>query len=189
MNTTTLRRKRVVLPTLAVLAAVGIGGTVWTATANESGVDGAERDRVGAAATEAVGGTVVDVETSDDRGETYEVEVRLDDGSEVDLALDEGLAVVAEERDGDDGDDHQDTNGRDTDRDTDDRPVAEADRTAAEKAALGAVEGATVLDVEASDDRGAAWEVEVRDADGAEWDVVLDADFGVLRTDADGTDD
>ena len=186
MNIPTLRRKRIVLPTLAALAAVGIGGTVWTATANETGVDGAERDRVGAAATEAVGGTVVDVETSDDPGETYEVEVRLDDGSEVDVALDQDLAVVAEERD---GDDDQDTTDRDTDRDADDRPVAEADRTAAEKAALGAVEGATVLDVEASDDRGAAWEVEVRDADGAEWDVVLDADFAVLRTDADDTDD
>jgi len=181
MNITTLRRKRIVLPTLAVLAAVGIGGTVWTATANETGVDGAERDRVGAAATEAVGGTVVDVETSDDPGETYEVEVRLDDGSEVDVALDEDLAVLAEERD---TDDDQDTD----DQDADDRPVAEADRTAAEEAALGAVEGATVLDVEASDDRGAAWEVEVRDADGAEWDVVLDADFAVLRTDADDTD-
>ncbi|MQW77508.1 hypothetical protein GHK92_16670 [Nocardioides sp. dk4132] len=181
MNITTLRRKRIVLPTLAVLAAVGIGGTVWTATASETGVDGAERDRVGAAATEAVGGTVVDVETSDDRGETYEVEVRLDDGSEVDLALDEDLAVVAEERDGDDQDGD--------DQDADDRPVGDAEWSAAEKAALGAVEGGTVLDVEASDEPGAAWEVEVRDADRAEWDVVLDADFAVLRTDADGTDD
>ena len=178
MNTSTLRRKRVVLPTLAVLAAVGIGGTVWTATANDTTVEGAERDRVGAAASEAVGGSVVDVETSDDPGEAYEVEVRLEDGTEVDVALDQDLAVVAEERDGDDSD------ARD-DRDADDRPVAAADRAAAEEAVLAEFAGGTVLDVEASDDRGEAWEVEVRDADGAEWDVVLDADFSVLRTDAD----
>ncbi|NPC97093.1 PepSY domain-containing protein [Nocardioides sp. zg-DK7169] len=176
MNTATLRSKRVVLPTLAALAALGIGGTVWTATANDTGVDGAERDRVGAAATKAVGGgTVVDVETSDDRGEAYEVEVRLDDGTEVDVALDEDLAVVQEERD--DADDEG--------RDADDRPVSDADWAAAEKAALGAFEGGTVLDVETSDEPGAAWEVEVRDADRAEWDVVLDADLTVLRKNAD----
>ncbi|WP_122819016.1 PepSY domain-containing protein [Nocardioides pantholopis] len=184
MNRPTLRSKRVVLPAIAAVAVLGIGGTVWTATADDGGerVGGAERDRIGAAATEAVGGTVVDVETSDDRGEAYEVEVRLEDGSEVDVALDEDLTVVREETDGPDGEDEDGD-------ETDDRPVTDAERGAAEEAALGAVEGGTVLDVEVSDDAGAAFEVEVVDAEQAEWDVVLDADYAVLRTDPDDTDD
>ena len=80
MNITQLRRKRVILPTHRAVAVLGVGGTVWTASANDD-VQGSERDRVGAAAVEAAGGgTAVDVEASDDRGEAYEVEVRMDDG-------------------------------------------------------------------------------------------------------------
>ena len=67
MNTTKLRRKRIILPTIAAVAVLGVGGVVWAATANDD-LQGSERDRVGAAAVEAAGGgTVVDVEASDDR--------------------------------------------------------------------------------------------------------------------------
>lgn len=199
MNTAKLRTKRVLVPAVpavAVVAVLGVGGTVWTATANDD-VRGGDRDRVSAAAVEAVGGgEAVDVEKSGDPGEAYEVEVRLEDGSEVDVALDDALEVVSEDRDDaddaddaddvDDVDDVDETDDRDdvdgTDgSDADDRALGTAERRAAEKAALAAVGGGTVLDVDAGDDRGEAYEVEVRDTDGTEWDVELDADHQVLR--------
>lgn len=178
MNTSKLRSKRVLVPAIATVAVLGVGGTVWATTASaDDTVRGDERDRVAAAAVEAAGGgEAVDVETSDDPGEAYEVEVRLPDGAEVDVALDADLAVVAQERD-DRDDDQDDDRG---DRDADDRVLSDQERTAAEKAALAAVGGGTVLDVEVSDDRGVAYEMEVRDADGTEWDVDLDADMQVV---------
>ena len=172
MNTTKLRSKRVILPTAAAVVALGIGGVVWTSGANAN-VQGSERDRIASAATQAVGGTAVDVETSDDRGEAYEVEVRLDDGTEVDVSLDKDLTVVSKE-----------TEGRDDSSDAsedDDRALSATERASAEKAALNAVNnGGTVTEVEASDDGGEAYEVEVRLGDGTEWDVELDANFKVL---------
>ena len=193
MNTSKLRSKRVVLSSAAAVAVLGIGGVAWGATANAD-VTGSERDRVGAAATEAVsGGTAVDVESSDDPGEAYEVEVRMDDGTEVDVALDDNLDVVAQERDGDDDrDDARDDDGdddRDDDRndtpDADDRVLSDSERTAAEDAALDAVGGGTVTEVQTSDDPGKAYEVDVRDSDNVEWDVELDANFEVLRKNRD----
>lgn len=177
MNTSVLRRKRVVLPALATVAVLAVGGTVWAASADD--VSGDERDRVAAAATGAAGGgEAVEVERSDDRGEAYEVEVRFADGTEVDVTLDDDLGVIATERDDDRDDDRYDDD-RD-DRDADDRVLDASERTSAEQAALAAVGGGTVLDVEASDDRGVAYEVEVRDGKGVEWDVDLGADFSVV---------
>ncbi|GIM88955.1 PepSY domain-containing protein [Paractinoplanes toevensis] len=71
------------------------------------------------------------------------------------------------------------------DADTADRALPAAERASAEQAALGAVSGGTVIDVEAGDDGDAAYEVEVRAADNTEWDVDLDAGFQVLRKTAD----
>jgi len=173
-----LHRKRVVLPTVATVAVLSIGGTMWTAAANDD-VQGGERDRVGAAAVEAAGGgTVVDVEASDDRGEAYEVEVRMDDGTEVDVTLDQDLNPVSQ-----DADDRDDRDRDDNDADGDDgldRAVSAEERQSAEQAALDAVGGGTVEQVEASDDSREAYEVEVRMDDGTEWDVELDADYDVL---------
>jgi uncharacterized membrane protein YkoI len=181
MNIRKLHRKRVVLPTVATVAVLSIGGTMWTAAANDD-VQGGERDRVGAAAVEAAGGgTVVDVEASDDRGEAYEVEVRMDDGTEVDVTLDQDLNPVSQ--DADDRDDRdRDDNDADGDDglDADDRAVSAEERQSAEQAALDAVGGGTVEQVEASDDSREAYEVEVRMDDGTEWDVELDADYDVL---------
>jgi uncharacterized membrane protein YkoI len=181
MNIRKLHRKRVVLPTVATVAVLSIGGTMWTAAANDD-VQGGERDRVGAAAVEAAGGgTVVDVEASDDRGEAYEVEVRMDDGTEVDVTLDQDLNPVSQ--DADDRDDRdRDDNDADGDDglDADDRAVSAEERQSAELGALDAVGGGTVEQVEASDDSREAYEVEVRMDDGTEWDVELDADYDVL---------
>ena len=141
-----------------------------------------------AAATEAVGGgTAVQVETSDDPGEAYDVEVRMDDGREVDVALDEKLTVVG--RDVDDRDDVISESGsgddRDGGRDADDRVVGASERASAERAALDAVGGGTVMQVQVGDDRGEAYEVEVRDSGNTTWDIELDSDYQVLSKIAD----
>ncbi|HWJ09817.1 MAG TPA: PepSY domain-containing protein [Nocardioides sp.] len=186
MNTSILRRKRVVLPALATVAVLAVGGTVWAASADD--VRGDERDRVAAAATKAAGGgEAVEVEKADDPGEAYEVEVRLADGSEVDVTLDADLGVLTTDRDDtdDDLDDDLDDD-RDDDRDASDRPDADdralgtTERTSAEQAALAAVGSGTVVDVDPSDDPGVAYEVEVRDREGVEWDVDLAGDLTVV---------
>ena len=183
MNTTKLRSKRVILPTIAAVAALGIGGVVWASAANAD-LEGSERDRVSSAAVDAVGGgTVVDAEASDDRGEAYEVEVRKDDGSEVDVTLDKDLNVVKEADNLDEVNDREEADDQGEVNDTpdaDDRALFPTERASSEKAATTALGGGTVIDVDASDDRGQAYEVEVRKADNTEWKVDLDADFKVL---------
>lgn len=174
MNTSILRRKRVVLPAVAAVGLLAVGGTFWAASADD--VPPAERDRVSAAAVEAAGGgTAVEVETGDDRGEAYEVEVRRADGTEVDISLDRDLDVVGSDRDDD----------REDGPDADDRVLTATERRAAGRAALNAVGSGTVIDVEAGDERGVAYEVEVVDAAGVEWDVELAADFAVVDRRAD----
>ena len=59
--------------------------------------------------------------------------------------------------------------------------LSTSERAAAGKAATDAVGGGTVTDVEASDDRGVAYEVEVQLPDGTEWDVDLDSAFAVVH--------
>lgn len=177
-----LRRKRVLLPTIAAVAVLGVGGTMWSATASDD-VRGAERDRVAQAAVAAVGGTATEVETSDDLGGAYEVEVRTDSGTEVDVVLDRDLTVVSQDAEG--SDDPSEERGDDDaaeERGDDGRVLSASERRSAEQAARSAVRGGTVLEVEAADDQGQAYEVEVRGADGTEWDVDLDADFQVLAT-------
>jgi uncharacterized membrane protein YkoI len=174
MNPAKLRTKRVILPAIAAVAALGIGGVVWASTASAD-LGGGERNRVSTAATEAVGGgKVVEAESSDDPGEAYELEVRKTDGTEVDVTLDKDLNVL-----------RQDTDDEVSDNDADDRALSSTERGSAEKAAQSAVGGGTVVDVEASDHHGEAYEVEVRTSNGAEWDVTLDSEFKVLHKVAD----
>jgi uncharacterized membrane protein YkoI len=179
MNTIKLRSKRVTFPAIAAIVAVLIGGAVWISAASAD-VQGSERERVASAATEAVGGTAIEVETSDDRGEAYEVEVRKEDGTEVEVSLDKDLAVVRRDAEDRDDQDDSDRDDRDEAPETDDRALNATERASAEEAALNAVAGGTVTEVDASDDQGVAYEVEVRDGGNREWDVDLDADFTVV---------
>ncbi|HWS34705.1 MAG TPA: hypothetical protein VN408_18435 [Actinoplanes sp.] len=181
MNTAKLRSKRVLVAGVALAAALGTGGALFATAAQADEVTGNDRERVGNAATQAVPGTVLDVETSDDKGEAFEVDVRKADGGEVSVHLDKDLKVVSQEPDDDDND--ADDNGT---PDADDRVLTAAERTSAEKAALDAVgAGSTLLDLEASDDKGVAYEAEVRDQAGQEWDVDLDSAFTVVTKTAD----
>ena len=85
--------------------------------------------------------------------------------------------------DGDDRDDdlRDDRDDSDDVRDADDRALTASERSRAERAALAEVGGGTVTELEASDDRGEAYEVEVRGTDGRFWDLELDSDFQVVR--------
>ena len=65
-----------------------------------------------------------------------------------------------------------------------DQQLTGEDRKRAEAAALEAVGGGTVTEVEAGDD-GAAYGVEIRLADGSQVEVQLDAAFNVTGTEAD----
>jgi uncharacterized membrane protein YkoI len=89
----------------AGLAAAIAAGTV-AATAAAGGDDdqeltGATRDRAVAAALAATGGgTVLETEAGDD-GAAYGVEVRLDDGRQVEVNLDSSFKVLNQEPDED----------------------------------------------------------------------------------------
>jgi uncharacterized membrane protein YkoI len=175
MKTVKLRSKRVIVATAATVVALGVGGAVWTSAAQADDLPGSERDRVGNAAVQAVGGgTILDVEAGDDTGDAaYEAEVRKADGTEVDVALDKDLKVITQTPDAPDA------------PDAGDRVLNATERASAEKAALDAVGGGTIIDVEAGDAGEAAYDVEVRKTDNTEWDVELDAAFKVLTKNAD----
>jgi uncharacterized membrane protein YkoI len=100
--------KRVLIG-IAALAALALGGTaIATATGgdddgSETAITGQALDRASAAALDHTGGgKVTGTEAGDEEG-AYEVEVTRDDGSQVDVHLDEGFNVLNEVDDDDNG--------------------------------------------------------------------------------------
>ena len=79
------------------------------------------------------------MEASDDRGEAYEVQVRLNDGTEVDVSLDKDLTVVSQEAEGRDDTEDGDRDDSTDAPENDDRALSATERASAEKAALNAV--------------------------------------------------
>ena len=101
-----LTRKRIAL--IAAGAAVVTAGSVGGAAALSGGDDDAHERPIPAAELEQAedaaleetgGGTVTETEVDDEESK-YEVEVTLDDGSQVDVQLDEDFAVVGTEDEG-----------------------------------------------------------------------------------------
>ena len=90
----------------AVLALAIIGGGAGAVVATTVGDDdqpipGTARDQAIAAALDHTGGgTVTETEVGDD-GAAYGVEVRLDDGTQVEVNLDENFNVIGQENDDD----------------------------------------------------------------------------------------
>jgi hypothetical protein len=90
----------------AVLAIAAIGGGVAVATTgmgddNEQPITGTALERASQAALDATGGgRVTETEVGDEES-YYEVEVTLDDGSQVDVQLDENFHVVGQSGDSD----------------------------------------------------------------------------------------
>jgi hypothetical protein len=87
---------------LVVVAAGGAGVAVAAGGGDDSEgpITGTDLDRASAAALEHTGeGRVTETEVGDEES-LYEVEVTLDDGSQVDVQLDADFQVVGDERDG-----------------------------------------------------------------------------------------
>ena len=107
------RRTIVIAASAAATAALAVGGVAWaTASGGEEPLSGdAKTKAVEAALAHAGDGTVLETEAGDD-GAAYGVEIRLTDGSVVEVQLDESFAVTGQE-----GDD--DTTGEDSGVDND----------------------------------------------------------------------
>jgi uncharacterized membrane protein YkoI len=112
----TPKRIAVVLAGTAALTAGAVGGAFAMAgddDAQERPIPAADLEKAEQAALEETGsGTVTETEV-DDEESRYEVEVTLDDGTQVDVQLDADFEVVGTERDG--NDDESGSNGTDDD--------------------------------------------------------------------------
>jgi uncharacterized membrane protein YkoI len=178
-----------------LLAGVGIAFAV--SGGDDDGLNGADLDQASEAAiAEAGGGRVTSAEQGDaDDRYAFEVEVTRDDGTQVDVQLDEQFAVLATDEDGvdddgpgdedgdhdDDGDDRDDDGTDDEGDDLDDAPITEQERTQAAEAAVAEAGGGTATDVDREDDGGTlGWEVEVTLDDGRQVEVRLDDSFVVV---------
>jgi hypothetical protein len=98
----------------AIMIAI-TGGTAIAATsdADDKPVTGPALRNAAESALEHTAGTVTETEVGDE-GAAYGVEVRREDGTEVEISLDESFTVVDEEvDDNDQGDDDRDDDDRD----------------------------------------------------------------------------
>lgn len=101
-----MRKRNIAIVTgIVVVALAGGGGIAWAISGDgEQPLTGAARDRaVAAALRQTGGGTVTETETGEGEA-AYEVEVRLANGRQVEVALDHSFNVVGQERDDDAGD-------------------------------------------------------------------------------------
>lgn len=100
-------RKKLWIIAGAVLALAVVGGGAGIAVATGAGGDddqpltGTALEKASAAALEHTGGgTVTETEAGDD-GSAYGVEVKLDDGSQVEVNLDADFNIIGQEADDD----------------------------------------------------------------------------------------
>jgi hypothetical protein len=99
------KRTKLVIAGAAVVGALGLGiagVTVAGASGDEDTppITGPDLDRASTVALEHTGeGRVTETELGDEEG-AYEVEVTLEDGSQVDVHLDEDFNVLSTENDG-----------------------------------------------------------------------------------------
>jgi uncharacterized membrane protein YkoI len=106
-----MKRKLIVIAAAVItLGAVSAGIAIAAGGDNDKPISGSALAQAKAAALEHTGGgTVVESEVGDD-GAAYGVEVRLDDGSQVEVNLDADFNVIGQEAD-DDGANDQDEPG------------------------------------------------------------------------------
>jgi hypothetical protein len=99
------RRTKLAVAASAVIVAgggIGIGMAAAGGGDHDDPITGDARERATSAALEHVGeGRVTDTEAGDEEG-AYEVEVTLEDGSQVDVHLDEDFRVIGTEDDDED---------------------------------------------------------------------------------------
>jgi uncharacterized membrane protein YkoI len=99
------KRNKIIAAGAAVLAlgaggvAIAAGGGEDAAEGPDVAITGSDLDKASAAALESTGGgSVTETEVGDEES-YYEVEVTLDDGSQVDVQLDRDFNVVGESAD------------------------------------------------------------------------------------------
>jgi len=97
------------LVAVLALAVIGAGAGIAVATGGDDDqpITGTALDKATAAALEHTGGGTVTETEVGDGGAAYGVEIRLDDGSQVEVNLDENFNVIGQEAD-DDGPNDQD---------------------------------------------------------------------------------
>jgi Peptidase propeptide and YPEB domain len=104
------RRTRLIVGGVAAAAVIGAGTAIAVASVggdDDEPLTGTTLDQAVAAALEETGGgTVTETEIGDD-GAAYSVEVRREDGSQVEVNLDQNFNVIGQAAD-DDGADDQD---------------------------------------------------------------------------------
>lgn len=105
MSPTSTRKRMALVFAGAVLVAAGtVGGAAALAgsddDAQERPIPASELERAEKAALDETGGGTITGTEVDDEESKYEVEVTLDDGTQVDVQLDEDFQVVGNERDG-----------------------------------------------------------------------------------------
>ena len=98
------RKTKILAATATALVIAGAAATVSVATGSDDRpLEGGDLERATSAAlAHTGGGTVVESEVGDG-GAAYEVEVRLDDGSVVEVQLDGGFQVTGSSADDDAG--------------------------------------------------------------------------------------
>ena len=107
-----MRRKLTMVAALVLAIGAVSGGIAIAAGGDEKPLTGSTLAKATAAALEHTGGgTVVETEAGDD-GAAYGIEIRLADGRQVEVNLDENFAVIGQEAD-DDGANGKDEGGDD----------------------------------------------------------------------------
>jgi hypothetical protein len=112
------RREKVIAGAIVALAVIGGGTGIAIATGmdDDEPLTGTALEQASDAALEHTGGgTIIETEVGDG-GAAYGVEVRLDDGSVVEVALDANFNVIGQESD-DDGANDQEEAGEGVDDD------------------------------------------------------------------------
>ena len=197
-----MKKKTIWIVAGAAVLVIGGAGIAVAATdpfdQDDDRLTGATLENASEAALAEVGeGTVSDAERSDSLDHAYTVEVRLDNGRDVDVELDDKFDVVrvdgvvpgsapapSQSPSATNGDDNADDRGTGTGTGTgDDAPISADERSSAEQAALAEVGSRTVTELDRSDDADHAWEVEVTTDDGRDIDIELDANFTVVKVD------
>ena len=192
-----MRTRNTTVLILIVVAAITVAA--FAIADKEAPVAPADYSRASAAAVAAAGsGTATGVDRDRERGATWEVEVTKADGTRVDVLLDAQFKVISVSPEREPTERPKTvpmpaakpaapatptaaTAPRTAAPAPDyEAPVPAADAERAGRAALEAVGGGTVQDVDRDTEGGATWEVEIIKADGTPVDVLLDAAFKVL---------
>jgi hypothetical protein len=109
---TTMRRKAIAIAAAVLtIGAASAGIAIAAGGDSDQPITGSALAQAKAAALEHTGGgTVVETEVGDD-GAAYGVEVRLDDGSQVEVNLDADFSVIGQEADDDGANEQNDSEG------------------------------------------------------------------------------